>query len=403
MAATRELWYDGRLAQPPEAHSQICESTCKVFWQPDPSDPSNEESAITVFYQPSLGVSHLVWANSIALYIPHGSSDVNIGDFVTDPANNPFGAKNVTLSVDYGSIVGRLDFKDIPSDINVDFYNYGEIQGSEGSPAVVLSQPVKITNEGWIKGGGGHGGRGGNTTYYAPGYINNFSASDNQVNKVQVWFTPRGGNPAPRYHLYNWGTPIKWDVYSGYVWPSGKGTWNGLHVKAVNTAGTTTGNVDPGTAVGLTPIWSGSTITPYNRCKSGGDTVTWGGGTGISTSGAAYRFQMGGSSGIKYGPWLYATTAGLATGISYPSGSTYGIKSTPTSIQWHYSGYDNSTPIMPFSVTGGFTGSSLDDYELWSNFWIKEGFDSSGGLIRFRAETHGSIYCPSYGAFISLT
>lgn len=126
-----------------------------------------------VYYEYAPGNSILVWQKAIILDIPDGSDNFDVETFIAD--NNPYNRENIILRVLPGYIIGNLTIPNtIPSNINLELYNYGEIQGDGGKPAqngmpwfgkdgktaLILERPIKVINNGYIRGGGGAGGLG---------------------------------------------------------------------------------------------------------------------------------------------------------------------------------------------------------------------------------------------------
>ncbi|RLB70428.1 MAG: hypothetical protein DRH03_07130 [Deltaproteobacteria bacterium] len=79
----------------------------------------------------------------------------------------------------------------------------------------------------------------------APPPIVDFLASDAEIAKVIVTFSPAAG--AARYDLYRDNLPVMEDIDSGYSYLTEPGTWS-FHVVALNLKGYSASNTDPGTA-----------------------------------------------------------------------------------------------------------------------------------------------------------
>ncbi len=158
----RSLFYDSDGPDGPSLPIQISEEIGSVFYDDIAGNVNNKEVS-RVFYKGKYSAATIVWMKSITLTIPITAHDFNIGTWITNPLVNPTGAANVIIIVPEDYIVGRLNFKDVPTHYMLELHVFGEIQGDQSSPAVVLNAPVKITifPGGAIKGGGGHGGNGG--------------------------------------------------------------------------------------------------------------------------------------------------------------------------------------------------------------------------------------------------
>ncbi len=233
----RSLYFDSAL---------ITEQNGEVYF-----DNGSVIDTSSVNFKPGPTSTPTVWIKAITLVIPNGSNNLDIGTFID--ANNPNDATNITLKVESGSIVGRLNFySNIPSNYYVELYNYGNIQGSKGTYGVSgglgihLARPVKVINNGVISGGGGCGGDGGDAAAVAPSYISNFAASDTLTNKIQVTFSASSGVPTPRYDLYQGSTRLAYNITSGYNYSTTSNTNRLLHIKAINSAGTTSSNTNYG-------------------------------------------------------------------------------------------------------------------------------------------------------------
>ena len=180
-----------------------------------------------------------------------------------------------------------------------------------------------------------------------PSAITDFVASDLEIDKITVTFTNSVGLPIPTYDLYEGITLLVSDITSGYSYVTDRATVN-MHVKAINTAGSTNSNEDEGTtkAPAGTSIFAFSDTfisprgyTSVDICMSGGG----GGGFGVSYSCPGQGLGViGYSNGGKAGEIIstpVAVTAGEsisvvigAAGISSSTGHTDGGLSSFGSI-----------------------------------------------------------------------
>ena len=139
------------------------------------------------------------------------------------------------------------------------------------------------------------------------------------------------------------------------------------------------------TAFGAT--WSGSSDTQY---------------LGISTSGSQYRIQAYDFfSGTVFGGWLTVNSDGtFENGVStaikafgeyvelYGGGHTSQSTTAANEFRYYESTGRTIVGAVAFTITGGFTGSSLYNNEL--------GWATSGGLVR-------AVTATDVGVWISLT
>lgn len=239
---SRSLYYNNNL---------ITEQDGEVYFIPDPLNPGDIKDNSQVKFKPGPSITNIVWTKAITIVVPNGSNNVDIGALIN--ANNPNNAVNITIKVEAGSTVGRLNFyTNIDPSYYVELYNYGSIQGSigtygvNGGPAIELRRPVKVLNHGFIMGGGGHGGRGANAGAVAPGKITDFSASDTEIHKVTFYFSDTTGYPTPRYDVYEGSTRRVYDATDGSSWSTTSNVNRNFHVKAINSAGTVNSYTDYG-------------------------------------------------------------------------------------------------------------------------------------------------------------
>ena len=100
----------------------------------------------------------LVWQRMIELTLPQFTKTFNLATWIK--ANNPRKVEQVTVTnhkIQPTMVSGNL------SGLDVTLINNGEFQGTGvGSTAVSLSSPIRLINNGWIRGSGGNGRAGSN-------------------------------------------------------------------------------------------------------------------------------------------------------------------------------------------------------------------------------------------------
>ena len=108
----------------------------------------------------SVNGSNIVWQNSLALSLNKQSTKKDgwsLRDFID--ANNKKGIGTVVVTNDI--VQPSMKTGDL-SGLTVTLINNGEIQGNtEGMWAMTLQSEIKLVNNGYIRGAGGHGGDGG--------------------------------------------------------------------------------------------------------------------------------------------------------------------------------------------------------------------------------------------------
>jgi len=135
----------------------------------------------------------------------------------------------------------------------------------------------------------------------APGYISNFSATDDEIGQITFTFSTTSGNPTPTYYIFEDGTD-KGRIYSsGETWEYPGGHTANFQVQAYNSTGDTLSNTDSGISATI----SGLVIVDfdgYSADPGGEGTVSIDNGIGAFTVPAGvtsvrYTVQGAGGSG----------------------------------------------------------------------------------------------------------
>ena len=114
------------------------------------------------------GYANGVWVftNKLVLTLPQQTAPFNLTTWIN--ANNPLGRRVVTVTnsltqpaMETGNLSHTNGATGTTETMDVEFINNGEIQGSSaGGTGMNIQGSIKITNNGWIRGAGGNGGKG---------------------------------------------------------------------------------------------------------------------------------------------------------------------------------------------------------------------------------------------------
>ena len=189
------------------------------------------------------------------------------------------------------------------------------------------------------------------TSYELPGYISNFSATDNRTGNVVVTFSTTTGVPTPTYDLYENSSLVATNITSGYQRNVSAGVRN-YYVRAKNAVGNTMSNSDYGTskaAAGSQTFTSNGTFqtplgyTSVNVCMIGG------GGSGGCTD------DRGAGGG--YAGQIKSFNQAVVPGGNY--GVTVGVGGT--AVYGNYLvGHSGASSVFHGTTATGGTGGSLN-------------------------------------------
>ena len=118
-----------------------------------------------------------VYTNTLHLTMSQQSAPFNLTNWIN--SNNPLGRRKVIVTnsltqpaMETGNLSHTNGATGTIETMDVEFINNGEIQGSSaGGTGMNIQGSIKITNNGWIRGAGGNGGKGGNGAKGATGAI----------------------------------------------------------------------------------------------------------------------------------------------------------------------------------------------------------------------------------------
>ncbi len=127
-------------------------------------DGKNIDSSYTIVTQNGSPVTEIVmstgqvvWQSILRLDLSQHSSTINLRTFIN--GKNPTNSKTIIITnnrIQPRIITGNL------SGLNVTLINNGDIRANQvGGAGLEITSAIKITNNGWIRGGGGNGGKGG--------------------------------------------------------------------------------------------------------------------------------------------------------------------------------------------------------------------------------------------------
>jgi len=159
----------------------------------------------------------LVFTKELELTLPAHTSPVNLRSFID--ANNPKGYRNIVITntrVQPSIITGDIN------DLNVTLINNGEIQGTPSTGyGLKLQSPLKLINNGYIRGKGGDGGKGGkgaNDTYTSYEYNEQYKFTTCHIDRdSQYWVATFTQSNGVKSTYAKWGTKYRemnWDHFN---------------------------------------------------------------------------------------------------------------------------------------------------------------------------------------------
>jgi len=234
-----------------------------------------------------------------------------------------------------------------------------------------------------------------------PSAITDFTASDDLVNSIQINFTR--ASQATRHDLYRAGLAYKTKVNDGDVIPTFSGTWD-FYVIASNLLGSTTGNVDSGTAIASnTPP---SVITDFTASDDRDNQILID--FSLATDAARYdlyrsneKVEEDVTPGYVYyteaGTWTFhvrALNLKGTTSSNENSGTALATDLPPTQIE-DFDATDNLTEeiVMTFTPADGASSHDLWRDDALFVAGIQDGYilSTTGGTWTFNVVAHNSI------------
>ncbi len=176
--------------------------------------------------------------NKVCRVFMNGSLVFSESDVLTMPAPTGSGTINLRTWIDSNTLSGcgsvtvinnHIQPKIISGNLGgltVELVNNGEIQGnSEGANALEVTSSMKLTNNGWIRGAGGHGGNGGtennwtkNINYWGDHRVGDTGTCTSPGVHSDRWWRATGGPGSGAWISAGCTGQQYWDINTDPVW-----------------------------------------------------------------------------------------------------------------------------------------------------------------------------------------